>query len=143
MIIKAFSSAVLLLLASGAAHAQTASHPAAGRWEVTTTSKAAFLNKDPVTEQRCLADADLTAFDKFFSTLPANDKGTQPSCQQSDIQIGTNSNSWKAQCETPRGRIEGVGASTFTSASYNGSQTFRTGATKVTISVLARRVGAC
>lgn len=138
-----FPAVGALLLACSSALAQSDGTPEPGLWEVTTAMIAGPRSMSPPADRRCLTAQAAAGFEQFFVTPPPSAKPDEPKCQLSDVQRGGTNSVWRAECEGPRGKLNGIGESTFTEVGFTAKQTFRMGIMRMEMTTQARHLGPC
>ena len=122
-----------------------------GIWEVTTQLKGGPRSHDAMVRSACLSQESLTAGpEQALLDVSASSKDgreTAPKCLVSELKKSPKGSEWTANCEGPRGSMQGTGTGTTGADAATLMQIFKVklpfGSVTLEQSVAARRTGDC
>jgi hypothetical protein len=149
VMMKPLFCSIVLSAAATVAAAQTL--PSAGLWEITLTMEGGPGGGGTRIGKSCLAADALSAAPEqtLFEAAGqlAGGGRMSPSCEFSNVQRDGDKSNWQAQCQSPRGALQGTGSGALSADKADLQQAFSvkapTGTMNMKQTVMARRVGSC
>jgi hypothetical protein len=129
--------------------------PQAGQWELTTDMQGMPFGGGTKTSKACIKAEQLTAGPEqaiieagMASYQSSNSSGnTAPKCSFTELKRESNASSWKANCEGPRGSMQGAGYGTLAADTAQLQQSFEAntpmGKRTLKQTITAKRLGEC